>query len=135
MPQERLGGRWRTCCHKARRPRMLPSSPAHQPRTLRGSLPADPDTSRGRACPARRGICPAGHACGGASLRPVDVRGLAGEERADLAAFLSSLTPEQWQAPTLCPGWRVRDVVAHVISYDDQSLLQLLSVAARAGSG
>lgn len=65
----------------------------------------------------------------------MDVRGLAGEERADLAAFLSSLTPEQWQAPTLCPGWRVRDVVAHVISYDDQSLLQLLSVAARAGSG
>jgi uncharacterized protein (TIGR03083 family) len=62
----------------------------------------------------------------------VDVR-LASEERADLAAFLGTLTPEQRHAPTLCPGWRVRDLIAHVISYDNQSLRSLAALAAQAG--
>jgi uncharacterized protein (TIGR03083 family) len=48
-----------------------------------------------------------------------DLRTLAREERSDLAAFLKSLSPEQWEAPTLCAGWRVRDVVAHMLSYDE----------------
>jgi uncharacterized protein (TIGR03083 family) len=56
----------------------------------------------------------------------VDVRRLAREERADFAAFLAMLSPQQWQAPTLCAGWRVRDVVAHVISYDDLDTRSLL---------
>ena len=34
--------------------------------------------------------------------------------RRDLADLLESLTPEQWESPSLCPGWRVRDVAAHV---------------------
>ena len=62
-----------------------------------------------------------------ASLLAVDVRRLAREERADLAAFLATLSPQQWQAPTLCAGWRVRDVVAHVISYDDLDTRHLLA--------
>jgi uncharacterized protein (TIGR03083 family) len=45
--------------------------------------------------------------------------GLARDERADFAAFLARLSPADWDRPTLCEGWRVRDVVAHVISYDD----------------
>ena len=49
----------------------------------------------------------------------MDFRRLAREERADLAAFLKSLSPEQWEAPTLCTRWRVRDVVAHLLSYDE----------------
>lgn len=44
---------------------------------------------------------------------------LAQDERADLADFLAGLTAEQWEAPTLCSEWRVRDVVAHIISFDD----------------
>ena len=56
------------------------------------------------------------------------------EERADFAAFLATLSPQQWQAPTLCTAWRVRDVVAHVISYDDLGRAGLLLLAARAGS-
>lgn len=40
-------------------------------------------------------------------------------ERADFADFLETLTPQQWDAPSLCQGWAVRDVVAHVISYDE----------------
>jgi uncharacterized protein (TIGR03083 family) len=43
---------------------------------------------------------------------------LARAERADLLALLTDLTPQQWDAPTLCAGWRVRDVVAHMISYE-----------------
>lgn len=61
----------------------------------------------------------------------MDVRRLAREERADFAAFLATLTPQQWQAPTLCTAWRVRDVVAHVISYDDLGARDLLALAAQ----
>ena len=43
---------------------------------------------------------------------------LARAERADLLAFLADLTPQQWDTPSLCEGWRVRDVVAHMISYE-----------------
>ena len=35
-------------------------------------------------------------------------------ERERLAGILSSLHPEQWAAPSLCAGWRVREVVAHL---------------------
>ncbi|HEY3263029.1 MAG TPA: maleylpyruvate isomerase family mycothiol-dependent enzyme [Pseudonocardiaceae bacterium] len=44
---------------------------------------------------------------------------LARDERSDLADFLRTLSPRQWEAQSLCAGWRVRDVVAHVISYDE----------------
>ena len=37
-------------------------------------------------------------------------------ERAALAPFLDSLTPEQWSAPTWCDKWSVRDVVGHLIA-------------------
>jgi uncharacterized protein (TIGR03083 family) len=66
-----------------------------------------------------------------ASVAGVDVRRLARAEREDLAAFLATLTPRQWQAPSLCSQWRVRDVVAHVISYDDVPVRNLLALAAR----
>ena len=65
-------------------------------------------------------------------MHTVDVRRLARDERADLAAFLTTLTPQQWQAPTLCARWRVRDVVAHVISYDNLDARALIAVAVRA---
>lgn len=36
-------------------------------------------------------------------------------ERRRLVADLSGLTPEQWATPSLCPGWDVHDVVAHLV--------------------
>jgi uncharacterized protein (TIGR03083 family) len=51
---------------------------------------------------------------------------MARAEREEFAALLEGLTPQQWDSPTLCDGWRVRDVVAHVIGYDPLSRLQLL---------
>lgn len=36
------------------------------------------------------------------------------QERQALAEDLSSLTAEEWATPSLCPGWDVHDVVAHL---------------------
>src|SRR6185437_13417943 len=32
-----------------------------------------------------------------------------------LIELLERLRPEQWNAPSLCAGWRVRDVVSHLL--------------------
>jgi hypothetical protein len=68
----------------------------------------------------------------GGSVQAVDVRRLTADERADLAEFLATLSTQQWQAPTLCTRWRVREVVAHIISYDN---LDARARAHRARSG
>lgn len=36
------------------------------------------------------------------------------EQRVDLADFLDTLTAEQWNTPSLCEGWTVRDVAVHL---------------------
>lgn len=36
-------------------------------------------------------------------------------ERADVHDFLASLTPAQWDEPSLCQGWRIRDVAVHLL--------------------
>lgn len=55
-----------------------------------------------------------------------DLMPMARAERADLADFLSTLTPQDWDAPSLCTRWSVKDVVAHVISYEELGTLGLL---------
>jgi uncharacterized protein (TIGR03083 family) len=57
---------------------------------------------------------------------------MATAERTDLADFLATLTPEQWEVPSLCDGWRVRDVVAHVMSFDGVSAVGMFRRAIRA---
>jgi uncharacterized protein (TIGR03083 family) len=37
-------------------------------------------------------------------------------ERRALAADLANLTPEQWATPSLCTGWSVHDVLAHMVA-------------------
>ncbi|MEU0110967.1 MULTISPECIES: maleylpyruvate isomerase family mycothiol-dependent enzyme [unclassified Streptomyces] len=44
----------------------------------------------------------------------VDVRAEIAAERRELADVLDGLTDHQWDAPTLCSGWRVREVAAHM---------------------
>ena len=46
---------------------------------------------------------------------PLDTRPLFPAERAEFTALLRNLDPAGWQRPTVCPGWRVHDVVAHVV--------------------
>jgi len=41
------------------------------------------------------------------------------DERRDLRRFLEGLTPEQWRRDSLCAGWNVRDLVAHLVAWDD----------------
>jgi uncharacterized protein (TIGR03083 family) len=64
-------------------------------------------------------------------MTSTDAMQLARAEREEFLALLESLTPQQWESPTLCKGWRVRDVVAHVIGYDPLSHLQLVGWMAR----
>jgi uncharacterized protein (TIGR03083 family) len=40
------------------------------------------------------------------------------EERAALLDLLRSLTPEQWVLPTVCEGWSVKDIAAHLVADD-----------------
>lgn len=44
-----------------------------------------------------------------------NVRAMVARERNELADLLGSLTDEQWNTESLCAGWRVRDVVAHLL--------------------
>ena len=44
---------------------------------------------------------------------------LARAEREDFAAFLETLSPQQWEAATLCERWNVREVAGHAISFDE----------------
>ncbi len=43
------------------------------------------------------------------------------EERARAADMLESLSPEQWSANTLCEGWNVRLVAAHMMIAGEQT--------------
>jgi uncharacterized protein (TIGR03083 family) len=47
----------------------------------------------------------------------MDVKAAATAERHEFADLLETLTDEQWATPSLCAGWTVRDVAAHVASY------------------
>jgi uncharacterized protein (TIGR03083 family) len=53
------------------------------------------------------------------------VVGMVRSEREDLASLLTDFSPAQWSRPTLCSQWRVRDLAAHVISYDGLSYAQI----------
>lgn len=42
------------------------------------------------------------------------LRALIAAERQELADLLGGLRPAQWDAPSLCAGWRIREVAAHM---------------------
>jgi uncharacterized protein (TIGR03083 family) len=46
----------------------------------------------------------------------MDVRGLLAQEQHDLVGLLRTLSSAEWEMPSLCAGWRVRDVVGHLVS-------------------
>jgi uncharacterized protein (TIGR03083 family) len=54
-------------------------------------------------------------------------------EDADLSAFLHTLAPEDWERPSLCEGWRVRDVVGHILDGNELRLWTLPFRLARHG--
>jgi uncharacterized protein (TIGR03083 family) len=53
--------------------------------------------------------------------------------RLRIADLLDELRPEEWDAASLCRGWRVRDVAAHVALVPTITTWQMMAVAPRAG--
>ncbi|SOB78903.1 maleylpyruvate isomerase family mycothiol-dependent enzyme [Streptomyces sp. 1331.2] len=54
-------------------------------------------------------------------------------ERRELAEVFADFTPEQWNSPTLCGGWRVREVAAHMGSGFRRSTAAMVLELARSG--
>lgn len=55
-----------------------------------------------------------------------------GTERVGLADLLAGLTPDQWATPSLCGGWTVREVAAHLVLGPGTRVRQLLPEVIRA---
>ena len=53
---------------------------------------------------------------------PVLTADLFAPDRAAFVALLRQLAPEDWSRPTVCAGWDVKDVVAHVLGGDLSNL-------------
>ncbi len=51
-------------------------------------------------------------------LAPVLVLDLFPEERAALLALLGGLRGDEWGRSTVCPGWSVKDIAAHILGDD-----------------
>ncbi len=62
-----------------------------------------------------------------------DYQALMVSESRDLASLLERLSAEQWDAPSLCAGWRVKDVVAHMAVGHTMSVLGFGAAVARHG--
>jgi uncharacterized protein (TIGR03083 family) len=63
----------------------------------------------------------------------VDPMDLAVAERAQFVELLDGLSAEQWDAPTLCTEWSVRQVVAHTFGYDPLGWWGAIGVLLRGG--
>jgi uncharacterized protein (TIGR03083 family) len=61
----------------------------------------------------------------------MDPTTLATQERDEFADLLAGLTDQQWDAPSLCETWRVRDVAAHVVAYLDRSRVGFTTTLAK----
>ena len=62
-----------------------------------------------------------------------DVWPIVHAERAALIADLELLTDAQWDQPSLCEGWSVHDVVAHIVDTALTTRLGFVVGLARAG--
>jgi len=62
---------------------------------------------------------------GNATNAKVDHRRLHDEENVDFSAYLNSLDDADWERPSHCEGWRVRDVVGHILYGNEMHLSTL----------
>jgi uncharacterized protein (TIGR03083 family) len=71
----------------------------------------------GRAVPGADGQHPWGEAMTAISwLGPaIDVRPLFAKQHVAFIDLLRQLTTDEWLRPTICPGWTVKDIAAHVL--------------------
>ncbi|WP_338757560.1 maleylpyruvate isomerase family mycothiol-dependent enzyme [Nocardia vulneris] len=61
-------------------------------------------------------------------------RAMLTQEYRDVADLLRTLTPQEWETETLCAGWRVRDVVAHVLYEATPPLRYVFEIVRSGGS-
>ena len=61
------------------------------------------------------------------------LRRLHDDENRDFSAFLHTLAEADWERPSLCEGWRVRDVVGHILYGNELRLWTLPFRLARYG--
>lgn len=54
-------------------------------------------------------------------------------ERLALIDDLGTLTADQWEAPSLCSGWSIHDVAAHLVDNARATIFRLLIAMAKAG--
>lgn len=66
-------------------------------------------------------------------ITTADHRRMHEAENADISGFLHSLAPDAWERPSLCEGWRVRDVVGHILYGNELKLWTLPWKLARYG--
>jgi uncharacterized Actinobacterial protein TIGR03083 len=71
-------------------------------------------------------------AVAGPTMSRLDVRFAVHRERLRLAALLDELAPAEWEQPSLCPDWRVRDVVAHLVLAPESTVGGMVVDLARA---
>jgi uncharacterized protein (TIGR03083 family) len=62
-----------------------------------------------------------------------DYRRMHDEENTEFSAYLHSLEEADWEKPSLCDGWRVRDVVGHILYGNELRLSTLPFRLARYG--
>jgi uncharacterized protein (TIGR03083 family) len=67
-------------------------------------------------------------------MSPVDVFPLIAAERIRLADALDGLSDDDWRSPSLCPGWTVHVVAAHLNAPWSVSLPKVLGAVVRARS-
>jgi uncharacterized protein (TIGR03083 family) len=62
-----------------------------------------------------------------------DYPALVRDELADMRSLLRGLPPDAWDAPSLCEGWRVRDVVGHACTGYTYTIPKVVFEVARHG--
>lgn len=62
-----------------------------------------------------------------------EIRRLHDDENVDFTEYLHTLAPDDWEKPSLCEGWRVRDVVGHILYGNEVNLATLPFKMARYG--
>ncbi|KAA6223567.1 maleylpyruvate isomerase family mycothiol-dependent enzyme [Streptomyces albofaciens JCM 4342] len=65
-------------------------------------------------------------------VKKAEVRAAISAERRELADLLDTLRVDQWDGPSLCAGWRVREVAAHMSMGFRLSLPSVLGELAKA---
>ena len=61
----------------------------------------------------------------GMATASVDTRGEVRRLRVEFADEIAALSPDLWDIPSWCTGWRVRDVLGHLVSMAEATQLSM----------